>query len=286
MPDRLFGKTALITGSSSGLGRAIATAYAAEGAKICCLDLYPTPRNDPKTGKATSFHERDASAGQPTDEFLRQTYPDCKAIFVKADITKPEDVENAVAACVGQFGRVDIMVNNAGISVEGTHSRVLRCHETSEDDYDKTMAINVKGVFLGCKYALAQMLTQEPLETSNGDKGWIVNTASILGIVAFHGTPAYAASKGAVVQLTKQIALDYAKERIHCNCICPGFLTTAMTANHQNDPEARAKRDAMHPFGGMGDPDDAARAALVLASDDARWITGHSLVVDGGYTTH
>ncbi|OJD31681.1 short-chain dehydrogenase [Diplodia corticola] len=288
MPNRLAGKTAIITGASSGLGRAIALAYAQEGARVACVDLFPTLRDerDPVTGKARLLTERltASSAAVPTHELLRQKHPASDAIFVQADLTVAADVERAVARVVEAFGRLDIMVNNAGISVESSHPRVLRCHETPEADYDKTMAINTKGVFLGCKYALAQMLSQEPLEGQNDDKGWVINTASIQGLLAYHGTPAYCASKGAVVQLTKQIALDYAKDRVHCNCICPGFLRTAMTANHQSSPAAQAKVDAAHPFGGMGEPEDAARAAVFLASDDVRWITGQPIVVDGGYS--
>ncbi|KAH7053171.1 hypothetical protein B0J12DRAFT_47087 [Macrophomina phaseolina] len=288
MSNRLAGKIALITGASSGLGRAIAVAYAQEGARVCCVDLFPNLRDarDPATGKANLFTQRLAASASalPTHELLRQSHPASRAIFVQADLTNAADVERAVAQCVQAFGRLDVMVNNAGISVESSHPRALRCHETPEDDYDKTMAINTKGVFLGCKYALAQMLRQDPLEGQNEDRGWIVNTASIQGLLAYHGTPAYCASKGAVVQLTRQVALDYAKDRIHCNCLCPGFLRTAMTQNHQDDGPAQAKVDEAHPFGGMGEPEDVARVAVMLASDDVRWITGQPLVVDGGYS--
>ena len=185
---RLSGKTAIVTGSSSGLGRAIARAYAQEGAQVCCVDLYPTPRNaiNPSTGKADDIHNR-ISSGTPTHEVLIEEHGG-RHIFVCADVTKAEDVEHAVAACVKELGRLDIMANNAGISVESTHTRVLRIHETSEDDYDKTMAVNIKAMFLGCKYAIAQMLRQDPLPDSNGDRGWIVNTASVQGFVGYFGT--------------------------------------------------------------------------------------------------
>ena len=144
------------------------------------------------------------------------------------------------------------------------------------------MSINAKGVFLCCKYGIAQILAQDPLPGLR-DRGWIVNTASIQGLVAYYNTPAYTASKGAVVQLTKQIALDYAPYRIHCNSICPGFLRTTMTQNLQNDPEAQADIDRRHPYGGMGDPDEVAKAVLFLASDDVGWVQGVNLPVDGGY---
>ncbi len=284
MPGRLQGKTAIVTGSSSGLGRAIATAYAREGANVCCVDLYPAPRNaiNPKTGKADNFNNR--VTGLTTHDSLQQM--GARAIFVKADLTSATDVEAAVAACVQEFGRLDVMANNAGISVESTHVRPLKIHETSEEDYDKTMAINAKGIFLGCKYATKQMLSQEPLKHADGNeksRGWIINTASVQGLVPYYGTPSYCASKGAAVMLTKQVALDYAPARIHCNALCPGFLKTSMTQNLQSQPESLATINAAHPFGGMGNPEDVARAAVFLASDDVSWMTGVPLPIDGGY---
>ncbi|KAL2352012.1 hypothetical protein BJ546DRAFT_850749 [Cryomyces antarcticus] len=285
MPGRLHNKAALVTGSSSGLGRAIALAYASEGAQICCVDLYPSPRNatNVSTGKADSFHNRLPSSESTHAELLR-LYPVSGAIFVQADVINAKEMEQAVARCVEAFGRLDVMVNNAGISVESTHVRMLRVHETSEEDWDRTMAINAKGVFLGCKYAVGQMLRQERREGER-DRGWIVNTASVQGLVAYYGTPSYCASKSAVVGLTKQIALDYGPDRIHCNALCPGFLKTTMTQNLQNDAVLRQKTDDAHPFGGMGDVEDVARAAVFLASDDARWVTGVPLPVDGGLLT-
>jgi len=188
MTGRLAGKIAIITGSSSGLGRAIAVSFAREGAQVCCVDLYATLRNhvDPFTGKADSYHNR-SSAGQPTHELLKSDYTG-DHVFVSADCTKADDLEAAISKCVEHFGRLDIMCNNAGISVESTHSKVTRIHETSEDDYDKTMAINTKGVFLGCKYAIGQMLKQEKMFES---RGWIINTASVQGYVGYYGTRTY-----------------------------------------------------------------------------------------------
>lgn len=276
---RLRGRVAIVTGSSSGLGAAIATAFAAEGALLFCVDLYPSPRNavNPTTGKADDFNVR--VGGQGTHERLRQLGHE--ATFHKADVTRPRDMELAVRGCVQKYGRVDIMANNAGISVESTHIRPLRVHETNEEDFDRTIAINTKGVFLGCKYALKQMLEQEQLHKS---RGWIVNTASVQGLVPYYGTPSYCASKGAVVMLTKQIALDYAKDRIHANALCPGFLETGMTQNLQSQPEALEDIKNSHPFGcELGKVEDVARAAVFLASDDAAWITGIPLPIDGGY---
>ena len=292
MPGRLWGKTALITGASSGLGAAIAIAYAREEANVCCVDLYPAPRNsvNPETGKADSIHNRLVD-GKSTHEYLQEAYG-ARAIFVQADITRADEVEAAIKRCVDEFGRLDIMVNNAGISVESTHLRPTKIHETTEEDYDKTMAINSKGVFLGCKYATRQMLQQDPLPTRSGDdpsaasRGWIINTASVQGLVPYYGTPSYCASKGAAVMLTKQVALDYAEDRIHCNALCPGFLQTSMTQNLNSEPEVFREISSKHPFGGMGKVEDVARMAVVLASDDVRWMTGIPLPVDGGYLLH
>ncbi|MCJ1255113.1 hypothetical protein MMC24_002929 [Lignoscripta atroalba] len=269
MPHRLRGKTALITGSSSGLGRQICLAYAREGANICCVDLYPTPRNilDPSTGqprsRADDWNNRERG-GLGTHELLQQQQQQAdegegeeeegkkkeRFIYVKADVSIAGDVEEAVRQCVQVFGRLDIMVNNAGISVESTNVRALKVHETSEEAWDRTMAINAKGVFLGCKYACQQMMEQDVKEEWGGDRGWIVNTASIQGLVAYQGT----------------------------------LLKTAMTTNVTATPSSLASIDAAHPFGGMGDPSDIAKVAVVLASDDAAWITGVALPVDGGYT--
>lgn len=203
---RLHGRTALITGSSSGLGRAIAFAYASEGAHICLVDLYPLPRNaiNPKTGKADEIDKRSTSSPITLDALIAQfsnSRLDGSAgprfLFVKANMTLAKDAENAVRQCVDIFGRLDVMVNNAGISLESTHERVTKCHETREEDFDKTMNVNTKGVFLGCKYGLKQMLEgQEAIDWDNKgddrrdrwDRGWIVNTASIQGLVGYLGT--------------------------------------------------------------------------------------------------
>jgi len=191
-------------------------------------------------------------------------------------------VELAIRACVQRYKRVDVMVNNAGVSVESTHLRPLRCHETSEEDWDRTLNVNAKGMFLGCKYVLKQMLDGQPQIYAS--RGWVVNTASVQGLVPYYGTPSYCASKGAAVMLTKQIALDYAKDRIHCNALCPGFLETGMTQNLQSQDDLLDEIQRKHPFGGtLGKVEDVAKAAVFLASDDAAWITGVPLPVDGAY---
>jgi len=282
MPDRLRDRIALVTGASSGLGRAICIAFASEGARLCCVDLYETPRNktNPDTGKADDFNRR--VEGETTVQEIQRLYGEGRAVFVRADVSSASSVEAAVSGCVQTFHRLDIIANNAGISIESTHSKPLGVHEISEADWDQTMAINAKGVFLGCKYAIAQMLKQDLLPGVM-DRGWIVNTASIQGLAAYYNTPAYTSSKHAVLGLTKQVALDYAPHRIHCNAICPGFLRTAMTQNLQNDPQSQAAIDRAHPLGGMGTPEDVAKVVVFLASDDVAWVTGVSMPVDGGY---
>jgi NAD(P)-dependent dehydrogenase (short-subunit alcohol dehydrogenase family) len=302
MSGRIRDRVAFVTGASGGLGRSICLRLASEGAKIVCVDLYEAPRNktNPTTGKADDFNNRIDNAETTLTE-LHKLYGEDRSIFVKADITRASDVEAAIAACVEKFGRLDILACNAGISVEASHAQPHGIHELSESDWDKTMAINTKGVFLCCKYGIAQMLKQDLLPGVK-DRGWVVNTSSIQGLAAYYNTresipvfhmtvfiyltrcaAAYTASKHAVTGLTKQVALDYAPHRIHVNAICPGFLRTTMTQNLQNDPAAQARIDARHPYGGMGDPDDVAKAVLYLASDDCAWMTGVNLPVDGGY---
>ncbi|RDW67571.1 hypothetical protein BP6252_08967 [Coleophoma cylindrospora] len=267
MSQRLLNKVAIVTGSSSGLGRAISLLYARAGAKVVCSDLTPTAR-------AIIPGERDSN----THDSIRNSGGE--AIFVKTDVGKAKDVESLVGAAVQEFGRLDIMVNNAGVSFEARHPAL--CHLTDEDVWDATMNINAKSVFLGCKYATAQMLNQDP--HVSGDRGWIINMSSIMGIIAGHDNPSYCASKGAVSSLTRQVALDYAKYRIHVNALCPGFTQTAIfaeTTSHMNPLEDLKRR---HPFNGPGFPNDIAKMAVVLASDDASWMTGVCLPVDGGYT--
>ncbi|KAJ9668290.1 hypothetical protein H2201_001720 [Coniosporium apollinis] len=155
-------------------------------------------------------------------------------------------------------------------------------HEESDETWNRTMLINSTGVFYGCRAAIKQMMKQD-LHPS-GDRGWIVNTASMLGLVGFAGATAYAASKGSVVLMTKTIALEYAPHKIHCNCLCPGFVNSAMIKLLTDDKATQDHLVAHHPWGRLGEPRDIARAAVFLASEDAAWVTGVPLPVDGGYT--
>ncbi|KAL1642639.1 hypothetical protein SLS58_005410 [Diplodia intermedia] len=266
---RLLNKTAVVTGASSGLGRAIALRYAAEGAKLVCADLAPSAR---RSGSGAGNDDADADAGGDTHELIRRRGGEAQ--FVEADVGE----EAGMGAVVG--AAVERMVNNAGVSFEAKTPAVL--HLTDDKVWDETMRVNARSVFLGCKYAIAQMLRQEPHES--GDRGWIVNISSIMGLIAGPRNPSYCASKGAVSSLTRQVALDYAEHRIHCNAICPGYIQTAIfreTTQNITPWDVLVKR---HPFGGPGHAEDVAKIAVTLASDDASWMTGTNIPVDGGFT--
>ena len=269
MTKKLEGRVAVITGSSSGNGRAIALALASEGATIVCSDL--------KKAALQGGYEKDL--GVDTDDVI--TKAGGKASFLAADASKAADVQAIIAHAVEKYGRLDIMVNNAGVFT-GLHNIV----DETEEQYDLTMSVNAKGVWLGCKYAITQFMKQDPITTPSGEKvrGRIVNIASIGGLVGLALEPAYCASKGAVVNLTRALALDYAPERINVNAICPGFLATAMVRSFLEADDTNKLLHDLTPWPRIGKPEDVAKAALFLASDDAEWMTGSMLTVDGAFT--
>ncbi|MCK8616704.1 SDR family NAD(P)-dependent oxidoreductase [Gordonia sp. C13] len=262
--NRLAGKVAVVTGSSSGNGRAIALALAAEGATVVCSDI----RREAREGG----YETDSNVA--TDELIIANGG--KSLYVDADAGNYASMENLISTAVDSYGRVDVMVNNAGIFT-GLKTIV----DETEDEFDLTLRINAKSVWLGSKFAIRQMLTQEPVD---GSRGRVVNIASIGGLVGLAQEPGYCTAKGAVVNLTRQLAVDFAPERINVNAVCPGFLATAMVRPFLDDPELNKALHDKSPWPELGTADDVAKATVFLASGDARWATGTLLTIDGGFT--
>ncbi|KAF2820988.1 short-chain dehydrogenase/reductase-like protein [Ophiobolus disseminans] len=274
MAGRLTNKVAVITGSSSGIGRAIALAFASEGAKIVCSDIREDFRSEYRT---------DELSGTTVQEVKKVGV---EAIYQKCDTTQSSEVETLINKAVEAFGRVDIMVNNAGIAIETTEHGPRPVWDFDESAFEKTMQVNIKGVFLGTKFATRQMKDQKP--HPSGDRGWIINLASVYGLVGGTATCAYITSKHAVMGLTKSTASDCAPYRIHVNALCPGYVQTSFISGFLLSAEAEDMRKdviAKHPFRGLGTPQDIARAAVFLASEDAGWVTGIGLPVDGGYSS-
>jgi 3-oxoacyl-[acyl-carrier protein] reductase len=247
---RLEGKVAIVTGSDRGIGKGIALALAKEGCKI----VINTYRDYGECQKAVDEAKRLGS----------------DAVFIKANVTKEIDVKELVEKTVKKFGKLDIMVNNAGILVTGN---VL---QLSEKDWDRQMDVNLKGVFFCTKYAVSQMLKQ-------GRGGRIINISSIAGLVGFPGISAYCASKGAVTEFTRETAIDHAKEGITINAINPGVIVTDMTDAMLHDKQSKKILLESTPVGRFGQPADIGNAAVFLALDESSFITGHNLVVDGGW---
>jgi NAD(P)-dependent dehydrogenase (short-subunit alcohol dehydrogenase family) len=256
---RLAGRVAIVTGSSSGLGRAIAVRLAAEGAHVVVSDV----RADPKEGGDATETVIAAAGGT--------------AIRVAADVSRGHDVDALVTAAVGRFGRLDVMVNNAGIAGPGSKSLL----ETTDSDWDAIMAVNLRGVFLCCRRAIGEMIAQEPIGEV---RGRVINISSQHGMIGPPGHVAYATSKGGVVNLTHQLAVDYGRHGILVNAVAPGKIVTgpASLAN----PENVAYSHARTPFSRLGRPEDVAGATAFLASDDALYVSGTNLLVDGGWMAY
>ena len=253
MAGRLQGKVALITGGSSGIGEATAKLFAREGAKVVIADVQ-------------------LEKGQQVVAAIQAEGGE--ASFVRADVSRDADAKQMVEFTVGRYGRLDVLFNNAG--VESTKPVV----ETSEAEWDRIMAVNAKGVFLGTKHAISA------IQKSGG--GSIINTSSIFGLIGSPGFAAYHASKGAVRLLTKSTALAHAKDKIRANSIHPGVIETPMLreviATESNPEQARAEWMKGEPIGRFGTPEDIAYGALYLASDESSFVTGTELVIDGGWT--
>jgi len=251
---KLEGKTAIVTGAGSGIGEATAMLFANHGANVVCADI----------NLETADHtcKMIISAGGT-------------AVVAGVDVTQSTQVKDMIEAAVEAYGGVDILFNNAGVVFAGSVTN------SDEDTWNKTFDVNLKGVMLGSKYAIPEMMKR--------GGGAIVNTSSINGIVASVGIASYAASKGAVLMLTKQMALDYAANNVRVNCVCPSDVNTPMIRNFiqsSSDPKGTEERFLRRvPMGRLAEPVDIAKAVLFLASDDAAFITGVALPVDGGVTT-
>jgi NAD(P)-dependent dehydrogenase (short-subunit alcohol dehydrogenase family) len=260
---RLQDRVAVVTGSSSGNGRAIALALAREGAKVVCADV--TRRANP------AGYEPDVD--QDTDDLIRAGGSD--TMFVEADVADSAAVKHLMSSAVDRFGRLDVLVNNAGIGY------IKAITDETEEEYERTMAVNARGAWLCCKTGIEQMLQQEP---RNGSRGRIVNISSVGGIVGLRNESSYCMSKGAVVLLTKSLAIDYAPERINVNAVCPGVIATSINRSYLEDPVMSRAIRAITPWPEIGETYDVAMATLFLASDDAKWATGVILPIDGGLT--
>ncbi|KAL1622890.1 hypothetical protein SLS56_008571 [Neofusicoccum ribis] len=265
MPLRFGNKVAIVTGASQGIGREIARQFSMEGAAVVCADLQPSG----------------ADPGLPTHELIREVGG--KATFVQTDVSKAVDVEALVERTVTEFGRLDVMVNNAGICTEAKEPTPI--DKGSEELLDRHLQVNTKSAWFGCKYAVRQMKKQDPCPDS-GLRGQIVNISSVVAYVGLPGLSNYATSKGAVAALTKTVAMETSKLAITCNAICPGFTQMPML----NDALGGALNSAREtvqtgiPLQRFGRAVDQARTVLFYASRDAAWITGTTLAVDGGIT--
>jgi dihydroanticapsin dehydrogenase len=249
--DRLAGKVTIVTGAGSGIGRATAIRFAEEGARVTCVDINPE-------AAASVVAEIGADS----------------AVAVTADVSDPRQVQDYTDATVGRWGGLQVVFNNAGVNIPGIF------HEVPDDVVDRTLDVNVKGCIYGCRYAIPHML--------RGGGGSLINTSSVNGLVAEPFLAVYATSKGAIIMLSKGIALDYAKQGIRCNAIAPGWVDTPINYAHAEMlgglSEVYATIDSFQPIGRPGDPREIANVALFLASDESSFVTGSVLVADGGMT--
>ncbi|MFW6104792.1 MAG: SDR family NAD(P)-dependent oxidoreductase [Candidatus Bipolaricaulota bacterium] len=249
--SRLNSKVSLVTGASSGIGRKIALRLAEEGASVTIADI----RKEPRQG------------GIPTDELIEEQGG--KAQFVETDVSKVGQIRDAINLTVERFGSLDVMVNNAGI-----FPGLTPLEELNENDYEQVLAVNLKGTFFGSKLA-AEKMKELDIE------GSIINISSIAGLFGFNQSATYCASKGGITNLTRELALELGPEGIRVNAVNPGVIETAMTT--QDEDIAGTIVDQI-PLRRDGKTEDVANAVLFLASEESDYVTGHNLVVDGGYT--
>lgn len=248
METEFKNKVVIVTGGAFGIGRATALAFAKKGAKVVVVDW---------------------KENTETIDLIKKSKGE--ALFIKCDVSKSSDVKNMVSKTIATFGRLDFAFNNAGI--EGESASVQDC---SEENWDKTIGVNLKGVWLCMKYEIHEMIKQR--------KGVIINCSSVAGLVGFAGSPAYVASKHGVIGLTKTAALEYAKDGIRVNAVCPGVIKTAMIDRLTGEKEEVEKKFiGLEPMARMGKPEEIANTVVWMCSDEASFVTGHAMAVDGGF---
>ena len=253
---RLENKVALITGGGSGIGRACAEMFAHEGARVAVSDI-------------------SLERAQATTQFV--TSHGGEAIAISGDVSVGDDAQNMVSATVEKFGKLDVLVNSAGVSARNA----LPEGSSPEEIWDKVIDVNLKGTYMVSWHAMPEM--------AKSGGGSIINLSSIMGLVGYPvgmggGFNPYNPSKGGVLQFTRNLAIDSASKNVRVNCICPGYVETDLTSALTKDAEALSRLETLHPIGRLGQPEEIAYAALYLASDESGFVTGTPLVVDGGYT--
>lgn len=248
---RLSGKVAIITGAATGMGRAAALLFTKEGARVVVADY-------------------DAQGGEETVRMVKKAGGE--AISVKVDVSKAEDAKKMVKITVDTYKKLDVLYNNAGVQGDMVYTADL-----TEEIYDKHMAVNLKGTWLGMKYAIPEML--------KAGGGSIINVSSMCGLVGMRGLAHYSASKGGVISLTRVTAVEYVTKGIRVNCICPGTIRTAIAGNLEKaEPEIYRRWEAGVPIGRLGRPEEIVQLALFLASDESSYMTGSIIPIDGGIT--
>ena len=253
---RLESKVALITGGGSGIGRACAEMFAREGARVAVSDI-------------------SLERAQATTQFITSNGGD--AIAISGDVSVGYDAQNMVSATVEKFGKLDVLVNSAGVSARNAMPK----GSSPEEVWDKVIDVNLKGTYMVSWHAMPEM--------AKSGGGSIINLSSIMGLVGYPvgmggGFNPYNPSKGGVLQFTRNLAIDSASKNVRVNCICPGYVETDLTSALTKDAEALSRLETLHPIGRLGQPEEIAYAALYLASDESGFVTGTPLVVDGGYT--